>query len=394
MRTPPQSFVDILVLGGGIAGATVAAHLAGERKVALLEREPLLAYHATGRSSAMFIPTYGGAAVRPLAAASEDFLRAPPWGFGGSLLHPRPVMHIARADQIQRLAAFREEAGAAAALERLDRQQARALAPILRPEAVDAAVLEHNAADIDVARLHAGYLRMAREGGAIIAADLGDLRLERRAGLWRATAAGASFCAPVVVNATGAWADQTAIQAGLAPLRLSPYQRTVVIVDAPKTPDFCRCPVVKDIDERFYFRPYSGQLLITPADEEACPPCDALPDPLDVACAMFRFAAAADHSTRIIRRRWAGLRTFAPDRAPVIGWSEEAPGFFWLAGLGGFGIQTSPAVGRIAAAMLLERSSSAEVTACDGSRVSYSPSRSFPPAGSKAIAGGVHASCP
>ncbi|UTP38875.1 FAD-binding oxidoreductase [Phenylobacterium sp. LH3H17] len=347
--------VDILILGGGIAGAAIAAQLAGSRKVALLEREPVLAYHTTGRSAAMYIPSYGGSAVRPLTAASGAFLHAPPPAFGGSLLRRRAVLHIARQDQLQRLAAFVRAMDAGVDLRGLDGDTARALAPILRPQAVAAAVLEEEAGDIDVARLHAGYLRQARSAGALVLTGLGDIRLERRFGVWRAKTCGPQFSAPVVVNATGAWADQTALQAGARPQGLTPLLRTVVVTDAPTAPSFADWPVVKDVDEQFYFKPFSGQLLITPADEEPSAPCDAAPDPLDIACAMFRFADAADHPVVSVRRRWAGLRTFAPDRAPVVGWSRHDEGFFWMAGLGGFGIQTSPALGRLAASILLGR---------------------------------------
>ena len=165
----------------------------------------------------------------------------------------------------------------------------------------------------------------------------------------------ASLIAPTLVNATGAWADETALDAGIGPKGLSPLLRTAILVDAPRELGFHDWPVVKDIDERFYFRPFGGRLLITPADETPSPPCDAAPDELDIACAMMRFHDTADHPVTRIHHRWAGLRTFASDRAPVIGWSETAPGFFWLAGLGGFGIQTAPAVARLAGALVRGR---------------------------------------
>lgn len=370
--------VDILILGGGIAGAAIAAQLAGVRKVALLEREPVLAYHTTGRSAAMYIPSYGGSAVRPLTAASSTFLHAPPPAFGGPLLRRRAVLHIARQDQLQRLAAFVRAMEAGVSLRELDGDEARTLAPILRPRAVAAAVLEEEAGDIDVARLHAGYLRLARSAGALVLSGLGDIRLERRFGVWRAKTGGPQFSAPIVVNATGAWADQTALQAGARPQGLVPLLRTVVITDAPTAPSFADWPIVKDVDEQFYFKPFSGQLLITPADEEPSAPCDAAPDPLDVACAMFRFAEAADHPVVSVRRRWAGLRTFAADRAPVVGWSRDDEGFFWMAGLGGFGIQTSPALGRLAASILLGRPVPPDLTDLGVDAQTFSPDRLAP----------------
>ncbi|HEX6858648.1 MAG TPA: FAD-binding oxidoreductase [Caulobacteraceae bacterium] len=341
---------DALVLGGGMAGAAVAAHLAGRRRIALLEREPALAVHATGRSAAMWLPSYGGAAVRPLTLASRPFLTDPPGGFVGSLLAPRAALHVARREQLDVLGALAAEHPR---LRPLSGVEARRRVPILRPEAAHAALLETDAGDIDVARLHARFVAMARAGGAEILTALGELRIGRVGPFWEVSAAGQVWRAPILVNAAGAWADDVAVAAGLAPLGLTPLRRTVVLVDPPASPGFGGWPVVKDVDERFYFRPFSGRLLVTPADETLSEPRDAQPDDLDVARAMARLEKACDHAVARVRYRWAGLRTFAADRAPVVGWSRDHPGFFWIAGLGGFGIQAAPALGRMAAAILL-----------------------------------------
>ena len=350
---PSRQDFDVVVLGGGIAGAALAAQLAGGQRVALVEREPQLGYHTTGRSAAMYIPSYGGPAVQPLTAASRGFFENPPWGFAGRLLRPRPVLHVARADQVRRLDHFAHENRDTAALRRLSGEGARVRTSILRPEAVHAALLETGAGDLDVARLHGGMVRRAREAGAAILADAGKPDIVREGGRWRVRTRQASLIAPTLVNATGAWADETARDAGVGSKGLTPLLRTVILVDAPRELGFHDWPVVKDIGERFYFRPFGGRLLITPADETPSPPCDAAPDELGIARAMMRFHDAADHPVTRIHQRWAGLRTFASDRAPVIGWSQSCPGFFWLAGLGGFGIQTAPAVARLAAAQIL-----------------------------------------
>ena len=371
---PRQGF-DVVVLGGGVAGAGLAAQLAGELRVALVEQEPELGYHATGRSAAMYIPSYGGPAVWPLTAASRGFFEDPPRGFAGRLLNSRPVLHIARADQADRLDVFARRNAGVAALRRLSRDGALRRAPILRPQAVSTALLETEAGDLDVARLHAGMVRRAREAGAVILADAGWPHIDREGSRWRVHTRQAALLAPILVNAAGAWADETAVAAGLAPMGLTPLLRTAILVDAPRQIGFHDGPVVKDIDERFYFRPLGGRLLITPADEAASPPCDAIPHELDIACAMLRFQDAADHPTTRIHHRWAGLRTFAADRAPVIGWSQAAPGFFWLAGLGGFGIQTAPAVSRLAAALVRGRRAPQDLSDHGVDAAVYSPAR-------------------
>ncbi|MFZ3007212.1 MAG: FAD-binding oxidoreductase [Phenylobacterium sp.] len=384
---PSRQVFDVVVLGGGIAGAALAAQLAGDLRVALVERESQLGYHTTGRSAAMYIPSYGGPAVQPLTAASRGFFERPPWGFAGRLLSPRPVLHVARADQLRRLEDFAHQNRDTAALRRLSGESARLRAPILRPEAVRSALLEAGAGDLDVARLHGGMVRRAREAGAAILADAGRPDIVREGSRWRVRTRQASLIAPTLVNATGAWADETALDAGLAPKALAPLLRTAILVDAPRELGFHDGPVVKDIDERFYFRPFGGRLLITPADETPSPPCDAAPDELDIACAMMRFHDAADHPVTRIHHRWAGLRTFASDRAPVIGWSETSPGFFWLAGLGGFGIQTAPAVARLAAAQVLGHRPPADLADHGVEAATYDPGRlseAAPPIGSPA----------
>ncbi|MFZ0266053.1 NAD(P)/FAD-dependent oxidoreductase [Caulobacter sp.] len=368
---PSQQTFDVIILGGGMAGAALAAHLDPKTRVALVEREPVVGYHTTGRSAAMYIPSYGGAAIAGLTRASRAFFLDPPTGFGPPLLSPRPVMHIADADQTGRLDAFAARGG----FEVLDGRAARARVPILRPGSVVAALIETDAGDLDVARLHAAFLHRAEQAGTRVLTGAGDCVIVFEGSEWRVRATGLDISAPVLVNAAGAWADEVAISAGLAPLGLTPLRRTVMLAKAPEHADFAAWPVVKDIDERFYFRPCGGQLLITPADETPSAPCDAAADEMDIAVGMARFEAAADHPVRHLISRWAGLRTFAPDRAPVVGWSKSRPGFFWLAGLGGFGIQTAPAMGRLAAALVEGRPVPSELVDHGVQREAYGPER-------------------
>lgn len=362
----------MLVLGGGIAGASAAAHLAGERRVVLIEREPACGYHTTGRSAAMFLPSYGAAAVRPLTAASRDLLERPPAGFDGALLRPRDALHVGRKDQIGHLDDLARRLPSSVWLTDV---AARAKVPILRPSEVRAAVLETGCGDIEVNRLHQGFLRQAREAGARILTSAGEIGVSQVGGLWRVRSGAWEVTAPILVNATGAWADEVAAKAGVEPKGLQPLRRTVVLVDPPAHAGFLDWPIVKDVDERFYFRPFGGRLLVTPADEVPSAPCDAQADVLDLACAMMRFHDVAAHPVRAVRHRWAGLRTFAADRAPVIGWDKVAAGFFWFAGLGGFGIQTSPAAGRLAAGLILNGSPPAELLDLGVDPAAFDPGR-------------------
>lgn len=364
---------DVVILGGGIAGAALAAHLSPGARVAVVEREAALGLHTTGRSAAMYIPSYGSTTIRGLTVASRDFFVAPPSGFGSPLLSPRSVMHIADEARRDRLEAVSAREGG---FLRLDREAARTAAPpILRPQAVSAALIESDCGDLDVSRLHQGFLRQAREAGAAILTGAGRCAIERRGSDWRLRGADVDLVTPVLVNAAGAWADELAADAGAEIQGLTPLRRTVILVQAPNAPDFTDWPVVKDIDERFYFRPYGGRLLITPADETPSSPCDAAPEEMDIAEGMARFEAVADHPVRNLVARWAGLRTFASDRAPVVGWARDTPGFFWLAGLGGFGIQTAPAMGRLAAALVEGRPVPADLIDQGVNLQAYAPSR-------------------
>ena len=345
--------VDIAVIGGGIAGASVGAVLAATHKVVVLEREAFPGMHSTGRSAALFSEIYGGEPVRALSRASRDFLFSPPAGFVDSpIVRPRGALHLASTSQLPALEALCALPDVGASMRRLSAAEALAQCPILRPDYVAGGALETASADVDVDVLHQGWLRQlkARGGALIVNAEVLDLRPE--AGGWKINTENSTIRARIVVNAAGAWADEIAKLAQVAPIGLEPRRRTAMIVDAPEGSNSDAWPMVIDIDEQFYFRPDAGALLLSPCDETPSPPCDAQPEEWDIAMAVDRVGAATTLEVRRIRRSWAGLRSFVPDRNPVVGFAPDAPGFFWLAGQGGYGIQTAPAMARLAAALV------------------------------------------
>jgi D-arginine dehydrogenase len=372
---------DVLVIGAGIAGATAAALLARDRSVALLERESQPGYHSTGRSAALFSETYGNAVVRALSRASRAFLFAPPEGFTEyPLVRRRGTLHIAREDQLERLETFLALPDVATHSRAVDALETLLLCPLLRPGYAAAAIHEPFASDVDVHALHQGYLRMARAAGSALIVDAAVTDLDCKHGNWIARTSAGTFEAPVVVNAAGAWADELAELAGVAPLGIVPYRRTAVLVDPPKGLAIDELPNTIDIEELFYFKPDAGQLFLSPADETPTVPCDAQPDEMDVAIAVDRVQAATTLDVTRIRRRWAGLRSFAPDRSPVIGYDSEAAGFFWLAGQGGYGIQTAPAAGQLAAALIREEDVPRELSGFGIGAEAVSPRRFRKPA--------------
>ena len=342
---------DAIVIGAGMAGATAAAHLAATHKVALLEAEESAGYHATGRSAAIWIQNYGPPDVRRLSAASRAFFETPPAGFAPApIFSPRPVVTLAPPDQRATLRAMLE---AGEGLEPIALDEVAAMVPPLRRGYADAAAIERDAFDMDVAGLHQGFLQMLRRAGGAIALRHKARRIERQGGAWFAeTTGGTTFAAPVLVNASGAWGDEVARIAGVAPIGLQPKRRTALIVD-PGPHDCAAWPLLGDAAHSWYVRPEARRkLMVSPADETDMPPHDVQPDELDVAIAVDRMQAALDIPVHRVEHRWAGLRSFTPDRSLAIGEDAAAPGFFWCIGQGGYGIQTSPAAGALLAALV------------------------------------------
>jgi D-arginine dehydrogenase len=359
---------EAIIIGAGMAGATAAAHLAARRRVVLLEAEESAGYHATGRSAAIWIRNYGSADARILTAASRGFFDAPPPGFG-AIIQARDVVHLAPPGQVAQLEAM---LAAAPEMQPLDLAELRRRVPVLRPGYALRAALEPDCFDMDVAALHQGFLRQVAQRGGRLALRHRAGRVWRQAGLWHAEAAtGAVFAAPILVNAAGAWADEVAALAGVALVGLQPKRRTACLIDTPDI-DCASWPLLGDVEHSWYVRPEAGgRLMVSPADETDSPPLDARPEELDVAIAIDRMQQALDIPVRRIAYSWAGLRSFTPDRGLAIG-PCAAPGFFWMAGQGGYGIQTAPAAGRLLAALVdgraPERDVAAAVPLCDPRR--------------------------
>jgi D-arginine dehydrogenase len=348
-----MSGFDILIVGAGIAGASAGAHLARTHRVAILERESQPGYHTTGRSAALFSEIYGNESVRALSRASRDFFFSPPDGFAdGPLVKPRGALYIARAEQREEFDAFIAAPDVAANTVRVSADDALRRCPVLKREAVAEALYEDAAHDVDVNALHQGYLRMLKQHGGQLVTEAGVTSLRYSGGMWMADTAAGEFSAPIVINAAGAWVDEIAKLAGVSPLGFQPLRRTAVLVPAPDNVKIDAWPMVIDVAEQFYFKPDAGALFLSPADETPSPPCDAQPDEMDVALAIDHIERATTLSIRRIQSKWAGLRTFAPDRSLVAGFARGAKGFFWLAGQGGYGIQTAPAMGELAAALV------------------------------------------
>ncbi len=337
---------DLAIVGAGMAGASLAAALApAGASVLLLEAESAPGYHATGRSAAFWTESYGGPGVQPLTTASGPALR------NGGYLTPRGALTIARAGQEAELAAFIarfERLGVR--VDALDRAAMEPLVPGLKPEWTTAA-LEPDCCDIDVARLHQDCLAAARRAGAGLWTHARLAAADPAPSGWTLTMAdGRTASARTLVNAAGAWADDVARLAGVRPVGIRAFRRTVAqLRTAPAVP--ASLPLVLDLSERFYFKPQAGRLWLSPHDETPSAACDAAPEELDVAAAIDRLAGVTDWQVERVEHRWAGLRSFAPDRLPVFGFAPGRPSFFWFAGQGGFGIQTAPAAAALAAAL-------------------------------------------
>lgn len=345
---------DVIVIGAGIAGAGVAAELGAGVRAVLLEQEAQPGYHSTGRSAAVFSESYGGETVRALSRASRSFLSAPPAGFTETtLLTPRGFLFIAREDQLGELEALADQADMRQTATRLTLAQTFERMPLLRPEYLAGALFDPGASDIEVHALHQGYLAVFKRNGGKLLCNARASKIEKIGGAWRVSTAMGEFEAPLLVNAAGAWAEQVGSMAGVSSIGLQPMQRTAALVDVPVSAGMERWPLTIDIDEEFYFKPDAGRLLISPADETLTEPCDAVPDEMDLAIAVDRIERATTLDIRRMHSRWAGLRSFVADRTPVAGFAPDAPGFFWLAGQGGYGVQTAPALSRFAASQLL-----------------------------------------
>ncbi len=344
---------DVLVIGGGIAGIGAAGRIAPDARVIVLEAEDTIGHHSTGRSAAIFIRNYGNATLRALNAASEPELLDPVGIAETSVLSPRGEMMVATSEEeLPELAAYREGSDG---IEPLTREEALALCPILRPDRVVEAAIERAAQDIDVDRLLQGFARAVRSHGGRIATGAGVVSLARQGAVWRVQSKAGVFEAPIVVNAAGAWADELAALAGVRRVNLRPLRRSAAILPAPVGANVAHWPMVVSASETWYMKPEAGKLMVSPADEDPVDPHDAWPDEMVLAEGLYRFEQAVTMPVTRVEHRWAGLRSFVADRTPVVGFAPDAEGFFWLAGQGGYGVQTSPAMSRLAADLIAHR---------------------------------------
>jgi D-arginine dehydrogenase len=343
---------DVAIIGGGIAGVSLAQALAGRARILLLEAEAHAGAHATGRSAAVFVPKYGDALIRRLSAASRDFFDAPPEGLTQApLLKPRGMLRLIREPGRED---YENRMAGAPGIEDISLAEARTLLPILKPERFVAASREDDVHDIEVEALLQGCLKLARRAGADIRLGTPVTAIAPDVDGWRITAGDVAFTSTCLVNAAGAWADQVAPLAGVRPLGLRVTRRSMAFLEPDRRHsglDDWPFTVCFPLD--FYLKPDAGRLLVSPGDEDPCDPHDAYTDDMVIAEGLHRFTRAMDWDLHRIGGSWAGLRCFAPDEHPVIGFDPHAPGFFWLAGQGGFGVQTAPGIARLAASLML-----------------------------------------
>ena len=362
---------DIIIVGGGIAGASLGAVLAGNVRVAILEAEEHCAFHATGRSAAFWLASYGGPGVIPLTLASKAYFDAGWPGVEAPLLRPRGAIFIAHTEADLALVESGDPEHRLGR-DRLDRAGLEKEVPGLRP-GWNHGLAERSCADIDVAALHNGCLAQFRREGGTLLCSTGLDRARRVANGWEVETGKGRFRASVIVNAAGAWADAVAAKCGAKPLGIAPKRRTMVQLRVGRT-DLRDMPQVADALGRFYFKGEGdSSVWLSPHDEIATDPCDAAAEEMDIAIAIDRFERAVDWRVERVERSWAGLRSFAPDRMPVYGFDPEVDGFFWCAGQGGFGIQTAPAAAQLSAALLRNEDLPPSVAAIDPKR--FSPAR-------------------
>lgn len=355
MGTGSENRFDIAIIGAGMAGAAVAYHLAPHAKVVIIEMEGQPGYHTTGRSAANFSEIYGPATMRALTSQSRDFFENPPESFGDTpLLSPRGILTFASKSQLHQLDQLFQTMGSLPGVRQVGQNEIAAMIPLLRDGVAVAGLLEERARDIDVNGLHRGFLRGLRQHGGVVLTGAEVLQIGRARDIWTLGTRVGMISARIVVNAAGAWADQIAALAGAAKVGLVPKRRTAVIVEAPGGIDVKNWPAVGDVDQTFYLKPDTGRFLMSPADETPSPPCDAQPDELDIATCIHRVEEAFDFKVRRVENSWAGLRSFVADQSPVCGFDPHLEGFFWLAGQGGFGIQSAPALSQLAAALITD----------------------------------------
>jgi D-arginine dehydrogenase len=348
-----QISYDIVIVGAGIAGAAVAAALGDDVKVALVEQEQQPGYHSTGRSAAIYSPTYGPTPIRALTRASLGYFLTGGSDEPRSFLTPIDAAFIARADQSGSFDALCSELNGIMNWREMEAEEIQNRVPFLREGYVSQAIVDSGTSEIDVALLHQSFLKVFSQNGGTLLNSTEVLELKKQKNGWLVKTNQGEFVTKIIVNAAGAWAEQIGSLAGAECIGLTPKRRTALIVDPPNGTDLSRIPLVIDIDEQFYLKPYGNKLLISPANEDPVQPCDVQPDEMDIAICVDRIQRAFDVEINRIEHSWAGLRSFVADKCPVVGFSNKVDDYYWLAGQGGYGIQSSPALGMFAASEIL-----------------------------------------
>lgn len=366
-----ETFSDVIIIGAGIAGASLASELSNTHKVTLLEREDHAGYHATGRSAAIFLPSYGPPVIQALTRASSDFFHHTPHDFCETpLLSDRSTLMICKEgddDHIKEaLDAGMSDISSAEAVQRLS---------CLNVEIYPKALVDDGTSDIDVDVLLHAHLKKAKQNGVKLVKQAEVTKIEKPNANWQVTAGGQIFQAPTIVNAAGAWGDEIAKLAGLDSVGLQPKRRSAALIDVSSKWDIDNWPLTVGAGNTFYFRPMGGKLMISPADETVVEPHDAWADDMALAEAMELFQEATGFEVTHVEHTWAGLRTFAPDGDPVVGFDGTNEGFFWLTGQGGYGIQTSPALSRLAAALIKHEEIPADIASFGVTLNALTPSR-------------------
>ena len=348
---------DVIVIGAGIAGASVAYFLSPHARVRVLEREEHAGFHSTGRSAALFSESYGPEQVRRLSCASRTFFEQPPAGFvANPILSPRGVLVVGTPEQTAEVEAFHRAVLPMSDDARLiGSREIRALVPVMQPQAASLGVVESGAADIDVHGLHQGFLRGLKARGSEVRSSVAIRSIEHANGRWQVDAGAQMFRAPLLVNAAGAWVDEVATLAGIAPIGIEPRRRSAFLFAPPEGFNVLHWPFVCSVDETYYFKPDAGMMLGSPGNADPVPPQDVQPEELDIALAIHRIEEATTMRIHRPTRTWAGLRSFVADGDLVGGFAPDATGFFWVAALGGYGIQTCAAMGEACATLALAR---------------------------------------
>ncbi|WP_136619299.1 MULTISPECIES: NAD(P)/FAD-dependent oxidoreductase [Mesorhizobium] len=367
---------DYLVIGAGISGSAAAYELAALGTVALIEAESTPGYHSTGRSAALFTPNYGVATVRRINKTSQAFFLNPPAEFcDRPLLTQRGMLTVAAHGEEDLLAPILDLSTDGYEIRKLDAAGTLSLAPLLRRERVAASAFESGVMDIDVASLHQGFLRGIRRRGGLVLCGKRITKLDRRDGLWKASAGDFSVKGRIIVNAAGAWAGEIGDIAGAGPIGLVAKRRTAIIVDGPPGLDIAKMPAVDYVAADAYIKPDAGRIMASPGDQTPIEPQDIQPDEWDVAVLVDWLQRETQATVSHIAKSWAGLRSFVADQAPVLGYDAAAPDFFWLAGQGGYGIMMAPALGRAAADLIVSGCLPADLLANGLSERDLSPAR-------------------